>query len=108
METKRVVAVWGGPERDILTLLPPPMTKDYGGDPDEEDLRLVLFREYDECDELTGAIIGLQIDDFTSFDRWHALPRLSTLWQIDDREPLPLDELLRQLQRTFRVQPVKA
>ena len=102
MESRTVSLLWDGPERDILSLLPSPWRDDFGADPDEVDLRLVLYRVLDEHEEATGDIVGVEIDDFLTFDRWHALPELPHRWHLPDTEPLPLKELLQRLQVKLR------
>lgn len=62
-----------------------------------------LLLEVDEHDEETGRIVGVELA-ILEFDRWDALPQLDLLWQLPRQEPLPLDELLRRLQRELRQQ----
>lgn len=125
MESTRVSAIWGGPKRDILTILPYHLPEDYGADPDEWDSRVVYYRLLDERDEATGEIVGIEIDDFVGtevkeylgvedlpgFDAWDDLPVLPRRWQLHDWEPLPLVDLLKRLQANLRARveaPVRA
>ncbi len=102
MDPRRAFIAWGGPERDILTLLLDDLPKDYGADPDEDDLRLVLYRVLDENEEATGEIVGVEIVDFLTFDRWGVLPDVPQRWQVHDAAPLPLRALLQRLQVELR------
>ena len=102
METRRVFVLWDGPEHDILSLLPEPWQENFGADPDEDDIRLVLYRRLDEHEEATGEVIGVEILDFLTFERWHALSGMPHQWQIQNDEPLPLPILLRRLQVELR------
>lgn len=62
-----------------------------------------LLLEVDEHDEETGRIVGVELA-ILEFQRWDALPKLDLLWQLPGQEPLPLDELLRRIQRELRQQ----
>ena len=35
-------------------------------------------------------------------DRWEGLPKLDVLWQLPGWKPLPLDKLLRRVQKDLR------
>ena len=97
MGARRVSAIWGGAERDVLTVLPLSRPGAYGADPSDRDDRLVLYRRLDDRGEATGEVVGVEIDGFPDFDRWEALPALAELWQLLDREPVPPTDLLRRL-----------
>lgn len=111
MATRRVSVIWDGPERDIVTLLSERTPRSYGADVADDDDRVILFRELDECDEATGEIVGLQVEDFLGFDAWAAIPVLPERWQTPGREPLPVVDVLKRLQAALRTEtraPVRA
>ena len=68
------------------------------------DEDLILYRALDRNEEPTGPVTGIEVIGFLEFDRWEDLPQLDLLWQLPGQEPLPLDELLRRLQRELRQQ----
>lgn len=68
------------------------------------DEDVILYRALDQNEEPTGPITGIEVIGFLEFDRWDTLPQLDLLWQLPGQEPLPLDELLRRLQRELRQQ----
>uniref|UniRef100_A0A831X902 Uncharacterized protein n=1 Tax=Thermorudis peleae TaxID=1382356 RepID=A0A831X902_9BACT len=68
------------------------------------DEDLILYRALDQNEEPTGPITGIEVIGFLEFDRWEDLPQLDLLWQLPGQEPLPLDELLKRLQRELRQQ----
>jgi hypothetical protein len=98
MATRRVDASWGGPERDILSIMLFERLPDSGADPAEDDDSLVYYRLLDEREEATGEIVGFEIDDFLDFDRWDLIPDFADVWQLKDGSPLPPRDVLRQLQ----------
>lgn len=104
MATRRVIAGWGGPGKDILTLIINAPLPPYGASITDDD-RVVLYRLLDDREEATGPIVGIEIDDFlgidiaaAGFDGWDSLPALPERWQQDGREPLLLTDLLKLLQ----------
>lgn len=102
MATRHISVLWDGPEHDILSLLPEPWHGDFGADPDEDDLRLALYRLLDEHEEANGDVVGVEILDFLTFERWHVLADVPDKWQLGDGEPQSLADLLRGLQATLR------
>ncbi|MBI2321354.1 MAG: hypothetical protein HYU88_04495 [Chloroflexi bacterium] len=58
----------------------------------------------DEHQEATGVVVGIEIEGFLDFDRWESLPKLDIRWRLPGHEPLPLEDLLRRLQRELRQQ----
>jgi hypothetical protein len=103
---------WDGPSRDILMVFVEPTPDPWGATSDDvgDDVLdlIVVFRALDENEEATGEVAGLEILDFLIFDRWDAIPRFPMLWQLPGREPLPLDELLKRVQRELREQAKRA
>ena len=107
MDTVKASIMWAGPSNDLLQVFVEPTPEPWGVTSDDvgDDLldSVVVFRVLDENEEATGEVAGLEILDFLSFDRWDALPRFPMLWQLPGWEPLPLDELLRRVQRELRL-----
>ena len=101
MDTVRASIVWDGPSIDILRVFIEPAV-DGGAAVHDEDI--VLFRALDENEEPSGAITGAEIVGFLEFDRWDNLPDLGLLWQLPGRKPLPLDDLLKRVQKELRQQ----
>ena len=100
--------MWAGPTNDLLQVFVEPTPEVWGATFDDvsDDIldSVVVFRALDERDEATGAVAGIEILDFLSFDRWHAIPSFPILWQLPGWEPRPLVELLQRLQRELRQQ----
>ncbi|MCL4464503.1 MAG: hypothetical protein M1389_00460 [Chloroflexi bacterium] len=65
------------------------------------DLTDSLLLEVDEHGQETGRIVGVEMS-LLSFDRWEDLSRLDVLWQLPGQEPLPLDKLLKRVQKELR------
>lgn len=101
MVAVRATLVWDGPGVDIIRVFVEPAPPS-GAVVHDEDV--TLYRALDQNEEPTGPVTGVEIIGFLSFDRWDALPQLDLLWQLPGHEPLPLDELLRRLQRELRQQ----
>lgn len=97
----RATLTWAGPRNEVVTLLSTTPGGDYLAAP-ADDPDVTLYRRIDEHDEPEGPVVGIEIIDFLTFDRWDALPKHVELWQLRDREPLPLDALLRREQQRFR------
>ena len=88
---------------DVLVLrVDDPPIGNWLADPVDGTGLLAVLREVDKQDEETGRIAGIEIVDFLDFNRWDELPKLDILWQLPDWEPLPLEELLKRLQRELR------
>jgi hypothetical protein len=94
--------MWPGPDIDVLTLFVEPTPALWEADPFDDEWQIFILRALDENERETDTIAGVQIIDFLSFDRWDALPELPQHWQLPGREPLPLDQLLRDQQRGLR------
>lgn len=99
---------WPGAEIDVLRLFSGHGIPTYNTETIDEFGEIAIFREVDEQEQETGRVVGLEIVDFLDFDRWEDLPRFEFLWQLPDREPLPLDELLRRVQQELRQQVMAA
>jgi hypothetical protein len=115
MDKEPIVAsvAWGGPERDVLTLLASPLPPFYAAEPSDADPGFVLYRETEteDADGALGEVVGLEILDFLGFDQWTLVPSLMQDWQLLGWPPLPLNELLRRLQTKLRAEvrmPIRA
>ena len=93
--------MWAGPRNDVLVVLATTVSDDYMATP-AEDGDVVLFRMTDADDESTGPVVGVEIIDFLTFDRWGDLPELPMLWQLPGWELLPLVEALQRTQEELR------
>lgn len=94
-----MIASWGGPEHDIVSVTPLMGGAPVSGDPSWEEETLVFWRILDDEDEPTGEFVGVEIDEFLRFDRWDLIPASTDLWQFDEKEaPVPPVELLQRLQ----------
>lgn len=102
MATVSAWAWWPGPETNVLRLFSDPMPEDVVSDPWVDDDDVTLYTKLGERDGARGQIVGIEIIDFLDFDRWDDLPKLDARWQLPDWEPLPLDELLKRVQRELR------
>ncbi|HLI51604.1 MAG TPA: hypothetical protein VKU87_07390 [Thermomicrobiaceae bacterium] len=105
---KRYLAfVWDGPERDVLDVLAEPDASESGivisDAPD-----VLLFRVLDANDEPTGAIVGVEIIDFLSFDDWDAVPALDVPVSPLDASNVPLRIEVQRLQQKLRAEIVAA
>jgi hypothetical protein len=96
-----MIARWGGPEHDIVSVRPSARVPWFSGDPSWEEETLVFWRILDDDDEPTGEIVGVEIDEFLRFERWDLIPTTPDLWQLDEESPLPPVDLLRRLQARF-------
>jgi len=99
MVTIRARIAWDGPKVDLLRLLPD-SGQNIGAEVWDEDV--TLFRPLDADESLTGQVVGVEIAGFLSFDRWNDLPKLDVLWQLPGWKPLPLDKLLKRVQKELR------
>src|SRR6266496_399130 len=102
METVKATIMWPGPDIDVLTLFVEPTPVLWEADPFDDEWQIFILRALDEKEQETETIAGVQIVDFLSFDRWDALPQFLMLWQLPGRQPLPLDQLLLDQQRSLR------
>ncbi|MDA8187277.1 MAG: hypothetical protein M0T85_03945, partial [Dehalococcoidales bacterium] len=96
MGTIRARIVWDGPGADIMRVLPD-SGQDIGAEVWDEDI--TLFRPLDADESLVGEVVGVEIVGFLSFNRWADLPKLDILWQLPGWKPLPLDKLLKRVQK---------
>jgi hypothetical protein len=71
------------------------------------DITDSVLYEVDESGVETGRIVGVEMA-ILEFDRWDDLPELDVLWQLSGLEPMPLDKLLRHVQRELRSQAAAA
>lgn len=95
METVNASIVWDGPERDqIILLADPPMPYDVRILDDD----LILYVGVDREDKTTGQVVGVEVLDFLSFNRWGELPDDGQAWKLASAEPVPLSDLLKGLQ----------
>ena len=92
---------WRGTKNDVLTLLSLSPEGDYLAAP-TDDPDVILYRLVDEHGEPEGMVVGIEIIDFLTFDRWDTLPILDALWQLPGEKPLPLKDLLRRAQLQLR------
>lgn len=60
-----------------------------------------LLLEVDDHGRETGGIVGVEMS-LLSFDRWQDLPKLDVLWQLPGWKPLPLDKLLKRVQKELQ------
>lgn len=104
METVKASVMYTGPEKDVLTLFVEPTPDLWQADPIDDDI--AILRALDEREQETGDIAGVEIIDFSKFDRWDDLPVLPLLWKLNANEPLPLAELLKEVQRSLRGEKV--
>ncbi|MBI4319414.1 MAG: hypothetical protein HY675_13075 [Chloroflexi bacterium] len=107
METLRATSTWS-PTADRYCL----WAEDVAGssfvpEPIQSDPLAALLLEVDEAEQETGRIAGFEIIGFLTFDHWESLPKLDVLWQLPGREPLPLDQLLKRVQKELRRRKVQ-
>jgi len=72
------------------------------------DADIAVFRALDGDEEPNGPVAGIEIMDFLDFNRWEDLPRFPFLWELAGWGPLPLDDLLRRVQRELRAESFAA
>jgi hypothetical protein len=101
MATRRVDYAWGG-DHDLLSVLVDPRPDDFVVDPSDLDTRLAFYHVPDEDDGPTGALVGVEIDDFLNFRCWEAFARFEDRWYGRDGEPLTIADYLRRLQDDLR------
>lgn len=88
---------------DVVTVYAEPTPPYWVADPLEENGLVAILRETDEeFEKETGAIAGIEIVGFKDFARWDDIPDLPGLWQLEGAKPLPLRELLRQIQSSLK------
>ena len=100
MERVRATATWS-PDVDRFTLWVEPPASSFAAEPFDDDPAAALLIEVDEMGQDTGRVVGVEIA-LRAFERWDTVPELPILWQLPSRQPLPLKELLQQLQRELR------
>ncbi len=100
METIRATIEWT-PEIDRFVLWADGLTGSSFVPEPFGDVTDSLLLEVDEHGKETGRIVGIEMS-LLSFDRWDDLPRLDVLWQLPGWEPLPLDKLLKRVQKELR------
>lgn len=91
-----------GPGGDVVTVFAEPTPPYWTADPCAGCLVAVLRETDGEYGRETGRIAGVEVVGPGDFDRWDEIPDLPGLWQIGGMEPLPIKELLRRIQRSFR------
>jgi hypothetical protein len=91
--------MWGGPDRDVLTVFVEPTPDLWAAEPAGAYRGFFVLRELDQQEKETGRVAGVEIVDFLKFEHWHDLPKLPLLWRLPGREPQPLDRLLRAKQK---------
>lgn len=105
--TVTAIVTWTGPSHDQLTLLDIDHVE-FGADW-PEDSSVTLLREIDADGVVTGRLVGVEIDDFLSFDGWQDIPDCQELWQTADDAPTSLRELLHRIQaRLLALHPIHA
>jgi hypothetical protein len=94
---------WGGPDRDVIAVIPR-WIDGFGGAllDDDDDVDVAVYRVLDENEEATGEIVGIEIIDFLEFDRWKIIPELSVQWSINDGPSQSPKTALQALQRELR------
>lgn len=103
METKHLMAAWGGPDRDVLAVLP-----DWTGEfsaallDDHDDVDVVVYRVLDNDEEATGEIVGIEILDFLDFSEWSLIPALPVKWSINNGPAGTPRAALQDFQRKLR------
>ncbi len=86
---------------DVVTLWAEPPKADWETEGTEDPL-VAVFWEVDPAGNRTGAVAGIEIIGFKGFDRWENIPDLPGLWRLDGKEPLPLKEVLKEVQRSLK------
>lgn len=102
MEAVEASVVWDGPRRDVLMLFVEPLTDLWQVDPACTPGEFNFLRELDENEEETGRIAGVEIVGFLTFRWWDDVPELPFLWHVPGYEPMPLRDVLQQLQIDLR------
>jgi hypothetical protein len=102
MAARRVIPVWEGPPHDLLSVFVDPYPLDFVVDPSDLDTRLAFYRVPDENDAPTGALVGVEIDDFLNFRCWQAFAGFEDRWYGPKGEPLLIADYLHQLQNELR------
>ena len=100
MERVKASATWSS-DVDRYVLWAEPSAGRFVPEPLDDDPAASVMLEVDEAGQETGRIAGVEIA-LREFDRWDSVPELPILWQLPGREPLPLKELLQQVQRALR------
>jgi hypothetical protein len=80
----------------------PHATAGYGLDAGEWDVLVLVAYDYERDEPLDDRPVGVEIQSFSGFGRWDAIPSFGCLWRPEGREcyePRPLGELLREEQR---------
>ncbi len=98
MDIVRATFTWTPPPIDVLTLYAEPMPEQWVADLDDRG-QFFIYRVIDADEQETGDVAGVEILGFSTFGEWEDLPRLPLLWQLPGNAPVPLIELLQQLQR---------
>ncbi len=101
MDTIKVTMMWDA-ARDVLALYREPAGYAFTPDPLDDYPIASTLLELDESERETGRVAGFEIVGFRDFDRWDAIPDTGLLWQLPGREPLPLLDLLRRVQREIK------
>ncbi|MBI4506841.1 MAG: hypothetical protein HY691_15015 [Chloroflexi bacterium] len=101
METVRATIEWT-PEIDRFVLWAEDLVGSaFVPEPIGDDPLASLLLEVDEDERETGRVVGVEMA-ILEFDRWGDLPTLDRPWQLRGWEPLPLDALLKRVQRELR------
>lgn len=77
METAKASLLWTGPEKDVMMLFREP-TPLWEADLMDDDSQFFVLLTLDEDEQETGEISGIEILDFLKFDRWDAIPLISS------------------------------
>ena len=97
MEILDISIMWSDNDSDVLTVFVEPAPATWAVDP--LDSQVAVFRALDSQGHELVRVVGVEIVDFSTFDRWDELPSLPTLVRLPGSEPCSLVELLRQEQR---------
>src|SRR5581483_2341949 len=100
MEHVMATATWS-PDVDRFTLWAEPPAGRVSPEPFDDDPAAVLLMAIDDTGQDTGRVAGVEIA-LRAFERWETVPDLPLRWQLPDRPPLSLKDLLQQLQRELR------
>ena len=63
------------------------------------DGSVAMLMGIDEEEKETGEVVGIEITDFSRFSKWDEIYKTEVLWQIEEKKPLELIDLLKELQR---------
>ena len=102
-QTLNASIAWAGPVVDAITVFVEPTPSMWVAEPAKPNNgHVFLYHALDSSRRRTGEVAGVHITGFLNFEGWNDIPDLPLLWQLQDREPMSLADILKAEQERVR------